>query len=105
MHDGVWWFDTAACWKGGFIGEINSVETSISAIGNTWNAVDANVPGPTTTGTTNLAWSLLDGSIGDTWGAGSWWAGANYANTEPEKDYKGDWVFNKLVPNTNSNAA
>ena len=25
MHEGVQWFDTAACWKGKFIGDVNSV--------------------------------------------------------------------------------
>lgn len=73
MHDGVVWFDTAACWKGGFIGDINSVESTISA------TATRSTYGPNSPPTQSIT-RAFNGDIGETWG-NNWWAGATYDTT------------------------
>jgi hypothetical protein len=40
MHKDVMWFDTAACWKGSFIGNVNSISTTPNASVNIQYAED-----------------------------------------------------------------
>jgi len=75
MHDGVWWFDTAACWKGGFIGDINGVESTISATATRSSTGPNAAPTPS-------GWAKFNGDFGATWG-NNWWAGATYEGTQP----------------------
>lgn len=41
MHTDVMWFDTAACWAGPFIGNVNSVVITPDSSTNTQYAFDA----------------------------------------------------------------
>ena len=93
MHKDVMWFDTAACWKGKFIGQVNDVVIAPDTAGTkaqyTTNLLAPNsVTTPTAAADANPALNGQNESgsaFGDTWGG--WYIGANYSNQSPEKDY------------------
>ena len=105
MHKDVLWFDTAACWSGKFIGEVNSVTVTPDASVNIQYPTD-----PSKTYTANPASDAnpaLNGVI-DASGAvgtfvGGWYTGANYSDQSPSKDYNNDPAYNKLVAPKDAN--
>jgi len=96
MHSGtVMWFDTAACWKGKFIGQTNDITINPSRGINTQLPTD-----PTKTYTTGTqatdASSSYDGDVGRT--VGGWYAGANYdSNSVANTDWDGDYAWNTMI--------
>jgi len=100
MHDGVMWFDTAACFKGKFIGDVNAVTIAPNTSVNTQlNADPTKSYTPVTPA--NDANAALNGlsdsgsAFGTFWEG--WYTGASYAVTTPQKDYANDPAYNKLV--------
>ena len=99
MHENVWWFDTAGCWSGNFIGAVNSVVIAPDASTNAQLAFD-----PTKTYNTQTATdaspalnapSDSGSAFGTNWGG--WYIGAQYSTASPSKDYNNDKAYNKLV--------
>mmetsp|Transcript_5951 Transcript_5951/g.8059 ORF Transcript_5951/g.8059 Transcript_5951/m.8059 type:complete len:102 (-) Transcript_5951:679-984(-) len=98
MHQDVLWFDTAACWTGRFIGNINTVVIKANTQQYTIDptktytrvepAADAN-SGLDGTDQTNAA-------FGKSWA--SWYAGTNYSVDSPKKDWQGQPAYNELAP-------
>lgn len=107
MHTDVVWFDTAACWAGPFIGNVNSVVISPDASVNKQYAVDPlNNTAATPASDANPALNGFNdegSTFGDFWGG--WYTGANYATTSPSKDWdKETPAYNKLVAPKNAAA-
>lgn len=85
MHEDVYWFDTAACFKGKFIGQINDVKIYPNTTVNAQIRVNPN-PAPTNTSiptpvnlNSNAALNGKDDKGSDFskyWG--NWWVGATY---------------------------
>ena len=100
MHEGVQWFDTAACFKGAFIGQVNSVVIAPDATLNPQYETDLRNPPtlPTAPSDANSALNAPNESgspFGTFWGG--WYIGANYSNQSPNKDFNNDPAYNKLV--------
>ena len=97
MHLDVLWFDTAACWNGDFIGNINSVVIK----SNTWQRSEDPNKSYTTVAPAADASTIYDGvtksraAFGRYWGG--YYAGAQYSNGSPEKDLNGEPAYNKLI--------
>jgi hypothetical protein len=100
MHsDGVVWFDTAGCWKGKFIGQVNDFSVTADVSTNPMLASDPTktyTSNPATDANASLNAPSDDGSAFGTMWKG-WYAGANYATTSPNEDFNGDDAYNKLV--------
>ena len=93
MHEDVYWFDTAACFKGKFIGQINEVNIFPNTTVNSQIRINPDPPAPNTTTTTttiptnppslnsNAALDGKDDKNQDFRGYwGGWWVGATYGN-------------------------
>ena len=107
MHEGVMWFDTAACWKGNFIGQVNEVVIAPDTSVNTQFETDVRNP-PTIPNAASDANPALNAPktvggtpFGNFWEG--WYTGANYSNQSPNKDYAGDDAYNKLVQPKDTN--
>ena len=99
MHKDVLWFDTAACWKGKFIGEVNSItvvpDTSVNTQyekdpSKTYASNPASDADPSKDGNPELGTKVQTFE-------GGWYTGANYSDQSPSKDFKNDPAYNKLV--------
>lgn len=96
MHSGmVMWFDTAACWKGKFIGDTTDITIRSDQNINSQRATD-----PTKTYTSGTratdASSSYDGSVG-TFKDG-WYAGANYdSNAVANTDWDNFYRWNTMI--------
>ena len=107
MHDGVQWFDTAACWKGSFIGNANSVTIAPDNTNNIQYNRDFTKTYSTPTATSD-ATSTLNGkdesgaAFGDFWGG--WYIGASYEDkVSPKKDYDDQPAYNPLGDQIDAN--
>lgn len=98
MHEGVNWFDTAACWSGPFIGAVNSVVITPDASTNpqfnfdpskTYNDTPASDANPALNGINDSG-----SAFGTTWGG--WYIGAEYSKGSPSEDYDNVDAYNKL---------
>lgn len=81
MHMDVWWFDTAGCHKGSFIGEANSVVISPDNSVNKQYATDpTNTPQQSTPTSTASPSANFPGESGAAFSTfrGGWYIGANY---------------------------
>ena len=101
MHKNVQWFDTAACWKGSFIGEANKVVITPDTTTNIQYARDFTKTYPTPTAASDADPSLNgtkeDGAaFGDFWGG--WYVGAKYDDTSsPKRDHDDKLAYNPLT--------
>ena len=100
MHKDVLWFDTAACWKGGFIGQANKVTIVPDASVNAQLASDPTKTYTTPTAVTGAS-SAYNGkgpdgaAFGTTWGG--WYIGAAYEDkTAANNDYDNKKAWNNL---------
>jgi hypothetical protein len=105
MHKDVMWFDTAACWKGKYIGQVNDVVITPDLGTNPQYETDLRNP-PTIPNAATDANAALNGkgeagAFGQAWAG--WYTGANYSNQSPEKDFNNDPAYNKLVAPKDSN--
>ena len=99
MHKDVVWFDTAACWKGAFIGQVNSVTAKPDTSVNTQYTQDPNnfkTITPASDANSSLNGVGLDGYTYPSFWNG-WYTGAAYSQASPEKDDNKDPAYNKLV--------
>ena len=100
MHEDVLWFDTAACWKGRFIGDVNRVLIKPDSTTNTQSNKDPNKTYTTPNAASN-ANAALNGKSEDTafgtfWNG--WYTGANYDDrVSPLTDYNKDLAYNPLT--------
>jgi len=89
MHKNIVWFDTTACWKSKFIGDINSV--TISPATNTRQLEADPTKKYNTTAPATDASLLFDlkhdrgRTFEEPWMG--WYTGGNYANTSPVKNW------------------
>lgn len=89
MHEGVMWFDTAACWNGKWIGQVNEVVIKPDASVNQQLEKNPTVTYPAVSTATDVDPSL-DGKNqkGQTFGTfwEGWYTGATYSRGSPSKD-------------------
>lgn len=102
MHEDVLWFDTAACWKGSFIGDANKVvispDNSLNIQYNKDALASYPVPATAPSGSSALFNAKKeDGTaFGDFWA--SWYTGAAYdSRVLPLKDYDNKSAYNPLA--------
>lgn len=108
MHEGVQWFDTAACWAGPFIGDVNSVTISVDSSSNTQydkQPIGKTYPTENTSASIPAFNGVNDSGspFGVTWG--TWYTGAKYSITAPSKDFNGDNAYNKLTTEVDAASA
>lgn len=107
MHEGVQWFDTAACWKGKFIGDVNSVVITPDTSVNQQFETDLRNPPtlPTAASDADPSVNARADAAGNTFGTfwGGWYTGANYSNQSPSTGKDKNDKYNKLVAPKDAN--